>query len=404
MNSNKWMKYSLGDICSFISGTVFPRESQNSLNGTIPFIKVSDLNTIGNERWIDYANNYISETEARKLRAKIHPPLATTFAKIGVALTYNRRRLLRNETIVDNNMASAVPNKSIIDPIFFYYLLLTIDFNVISSGTALPYLNISDLEQISVRIPSLATQRDIAKILSALDDKIELNRRTNVTLEAITQAIFKEWFIDFNFPGATSELVDSELGLIPKTWRVGELKEISAQRIERINASIDTELMPYVPIDVISSRSLFLSDSKSGLEAKTSLIRFYQGDILFGAMRPYFHKVCIAPFDGTTRTTAFVLFPRLFMDYSYMVIVLNQPSTIDYASNHSTGSTIPYTQWTNSLEDMPILLPPKEVREKFDTLIRPLLNSISPKYYENQSLSKIRDTLLPKLITRGFEE
>jgi len=221
MNSNVWMKYSLGEVCSFISGTVFPRESQNSLNGTIPFIKVSDLNTNGNERWIDYANNYISESEVKKLRAKIHPPLSTTFAKIGIALTFNRRRLLRKKTIVDNNMASAVPNKSIVDPIFFYYLLLTIDFNKISLGSALPYLNFSDLEQISVRIPPLTTQREIAEILSALDDKIELNHQTNATLEAIAQAIFKEWFVDFNYPGATGEMVESELGPIPKGWRVG---------------------------------------------------------------------------------------------------------------------------------------------------------------------------------------
>ena len=74
--------------------------------------------------------------------------------------------------------------------------------------------------------PDITTQRRIADILSALDDKIELNRQTNATLEAIAQAIFKEWFVDFNFPGATGEMVESELGMIPHGWRVESLGEI----------------------------------------------------------------------------------------------------------------------------------------------------------------------------------
>jgi len=369
----------------------------------VPFIKVSDFNINGNERWIVNANNYVYQKDIKKLNAKLHPAYATVFAKIGIALTFNRRRLLSANTIIDNNLASATPYKEIIDPIYFYYLLLTIDFNKVISGTAVPYLNFSDLQKIEATIPDIPTQRRIAEILSALDDKIELNRQTNAALEAVAQAVFKEWFVNFNFPGADGVLVDSELGPIPKGWRVGKLKEISSQRNERMIASTETEKMPYVPIDVISSRSLFLEGSKSGLEAKTSLIKFYQGDILFGAMRPYFHKVCIAPFDGITRTTAFVFYPHLAIDYSYMAMALHQPSTIEYASKHSTGSTIPYAQWMNSLAEMSILIPTCEVREKFNNLIKPILSFIPPKYFENLSLSKIRDALLPKLMNGEIE-
>jgi len=87
----------------------------------------------------------------------------------------------------------------------------------------MPRADWDHLSETEWELPPLPTQRRIAEILSALDDKIELNRQTNATLEAIAQAIFKEWFVDFNFPGATGEMVESELGLIPKGWRVDSI-------------------------------------------------------------------------------------------------------------------------------------------------------------------------------------
>jgi type I restriction enzyme S subunit len=144
---------------------------------------------------------------------------------------------------------------------------------------------------------------------------------------------------------------------------------------------------------------LFLSDSKPGTEAQSSLTRFYTGDILFGAMRPYFHKVCIAPFDGTTRTTAFVLFPKRVADFAYATILMHDRDTIDFATRHSTGSTIPYAVWGGSLENMPIALPPEKVRAEFGRLMRPLLERIPSRYFEVRALVALRDTLLPKLIS-----
>src|SRR5690606_9103479 len=99
--------YKLGELCDFQAGTAFPSDYQGEISGDYPFIKVSDMNLPGNERIIWYANNWITEKACRKLRAKIHPKDATVFAKIGVALTYNRRRLLKQPTIIDNNMMSA---------------------------------------------------------------------------------------------------------------------------------------------------------------------------------------------------------------------------------------------------------------------------------------------------------
>jgi type I restriction enzyme S subunit len=142
-----------------------------------------------------------------------------------------------------------------------------------------------------------------------------------------------------------------------------------------------------------------LAESKPGEEAQSSLTRFRKGDLLFGAMRPYFHKVAIAPFDGTTRTTVFVLQPRQADDFSFATLLLHDAKTIDYATNHSTGSTIPYAVWQGSLEWMPIVLPPAVVRRSFDRTARALLDRIPPVFFANRTLAALRDALLPKLIS-----
>jgi type I restriction enzyme S subunit len=299
-------------------------------------------------------------------------------------------------------------------------------FDMITIGSTQKALTISALKQIELTIPPLPTQKTIAHILSTLDDKIELNRKMNQTLESMAQAVFKSWFVDFDpvhakagansedeldkaakdlgisrevldlFP---SEFEESELGLIPTGWSVGVLGDLIQQTNERITASEVTQNLPYVPIDCIDSKSLLLSKEKSGKEAQSSLIRFYKGDVLFGAMRPYFHKVCISPFEGTTRTTVFVLNSREANDYSFAVFCLHQESTISYATRHSTGTTIPYAKWVGALEKMPIVISRKEIRERYQNIVGPLLKKLLSTYGEQETLQKTRDTLLPKLLS-----
>jgi type I restriction enzyme S subunit len=303
---------------------------------------------------------------------------------------------------------------------YLYWLFLWSDFNhelvVSASGTKILHTAPSRIEAFRFDLPPVNEQRAIACILGSLDRKIELNRRMNETLEAMARALFKSWFLDFDpvrakadgrDPGLPTPIADlfpdcfedSELGEIPKGWKEARLGDVLRQRVERCVPSAATAGQPYVPIDSISGRSLFLTDSKPGENAQSSLTRFYQDDLLFGAMRPYFHKVCIAPFNGTTRTTVFVLYPQHEYDFAFATLKLHHPDTIDFATRHSTGSTIPYAVWTGSLDDMPMVLPPDEVRRAFNSRVRPLLARIPGRHVENRSLTALRDTLLPRLIS-----
>ena len=135
-----WEVNSLGNICNFTPGSAFKPEYQGQTHGEIPFIKVSDMNLNGNEIFIVKANNYIDNSLQKERKFKLHEEGATVFAKIGVALISNRRRVLTMPTIIDNNMMSASPLKGLSTPYYLYLLLKTIDFNTLVSGTAFePY-------------------------------------------------------------------------------------------------------------------------------------------------------------------------------------------------------------------------------------------------------------------------
>jgi type I restriction enzyme S subunit len=315
-----------------------------------------------------------------------------------------------------NNHAHIVRGNDAADTRFLMYSLAATDISGYLTGSTMPKLTQGNMNRIPLRTPSLPEQRAIAHILSTLDEKIELNRRMSETLEAMARALFKSWFVDFDpvrakaedrDPGLPQPLADlfpdsfedSELGEIPRGWEVGVLGDVLVQRVDRCSPSDETRSRPYVPIECIAANSLLLAESKPGEEAQSSLTRFREGDLLFGAMRPYFHKVAIAPFDGTTRTTVLVLRPRQADDFSFAALLIHDDKTIEYATNHSTGSTIPYAVWQGSLETMPIVLPPAVLRKAFDETVRSLLNRIPPVFFANRTLAALRDALLPRLIS-----
>lgn len=177
-----WPCGALGDICTFTAGSAFKPEHQGSTEGDYPFIKVSDMNLAGNEVLIQSANNYVSKAQQSEMKAKLHPLGATVFAKIGVALISNRRRLLTTPTIIDNNLMSASPIEGRSGPYFLYSMLSAIDFNTLVSGTALPYLNVSDLRRIPIVRPHSEAIRAYEEKSSAIFSMMQTMAAQSATL------------------------------------------------------------------------------------------------------------------------------------------------------------------------------------------------------------------------------
>ena len=225
---------------------------------------------------------------------------------------------------------------------------------------------LSSVEDIRVPVLPLSRQRKIAAILSAYDDLIENNTRRIKILEDMAQTLYQEWFVHFRFPGHENvPMIESPLGPIPQGWEIREFGDIVENVKEKMKPGKQLSHLPYVPIDCIPRRSISLAEQKSSSEAKSSLIAFKQNDILFGAMRSYFHKVILAPFDGITRQTCFVLRSKNSCNYPFDLFTSFQDSTVQYSSNRSTGSTIPYATWDHALAMMPIFRPPDALIKQF---------------------------------------
>jgi type I restriction enzyme S subunit len=399
---SEWRESTLGDLCEFRSGSAFPTEFQGDSSGELPFIKVSDMELPANRRKIEAANNWVSRERARLLRANVHPAGATAFAKIGVALTYNRRRLLVRDTVVDNNMMSAIPYADRVDPGFFYYLLTTVDFNEVVSGTALPYLTQRDLEGMSVSVPPMPLQRAIARILGALDDKIELNRKMNETLEQMARAIFKSWFVDFE-PFRDKGMAASPLGEIPKGWSVGTVADLGAVICGKTPPTAEADNfgqdVPFVTIPDMHGRVFVTSTERclSRRGAETQPGKTVPAGAVCVSCIATVGLVTITSSSSQTnqQINSLVPSPAEAVYYSFFAL---RSAAADILARGSGGSVVTNLN-KGQFGALPVLLPPYNALVGYHASVGAMFGRILANERETRTLAAIRDVLLPKLMS-----
>ena len=183
-------------------------------------------------------------------------------------------------------------NENIVIPKYLFYKLSQSDLSTYNEGSAVPSLTTATLNQIKIEIPSLKEQKRIADILTALDDKIELNNQMNQTLEEIASLLYKRWFVDFEFPDDKGnpyksnggEMVESELGMIPKGWEVKNLTEIAkfvnGLAMQKFRPQISEESLPVLKIKELISNSVSKSTERCKKNIKDE-VKVFDGDIIF---------------------------------------------------------------------------------------------------------------------------
>jgi type I restriction enzyme S subunit len=255
----------------------------------------------------------------------------------------------------------------------------------------------------------------ITDLLNVLDDKIELNRRMNETLEAMARALFKSWFIDFDpvharaegrDPGVPKEIAhlfpsfleDSELGKIPEGWGVGCLGDIADHPRRGVQPSEIQAGTPYIALEHMPRRSIALASWGVADGLASGKFRFKKGEILFGKLRPYFHKVGIAPLDGVCSTDIVVIEAK---SAEWSGLALGHASSdafVEFTNAGSTGTKMPRTSW-GEMARYPIVVPSKPIANQFSRLMGSLAEKIMASIHESRTLAALRDTLLPKLIS-----
>lgn len=282
-------------------------------------------------------------------------------------------------------------------------------------GAVQQHFNVGSARKLLMHVPSVTEQRAIAHILGTLDDKIELNRRMNETLEAMARALFKSWFVDFDpvrakaegrdpgLPKAIADLFpdsfeDSELGEIPKGWVVGTLSDVAEHLRRGIQPTEIKASTPYIALEHMPRHCIGLSEWGAADGLGSNKFEFKKGEMLFGKLRPYFHKVGVAPVDGVCSTDIVVVAPRERAWFGFVLGHLSSDAFVEHTNAGSTGTKMPRTSWAE-MARYPVVISQKAVCEAFANQIRPVSDRIIASIHESRALAALRDTLLPKLIS-----
>ncbi|WP_417738967.1 restriction endonuclease subunit S [Rosistilla oblonga] len=306
-----------------------------------------------------------------------------------------------------------------------------------AAGTTMASLNESIVKRIPLILPSLSTQKAIAHILGTLDDKIELNRRMNETLESMARAMFKSWFVDFDpvidnalaagnpipeplqaraetrraldsqrkplpdniqnlFPNAF--VFDEATGWIPEAWEPGVFGDVADHIRDNVAAEELPERELYIGLEHIGRKELFLSEGGATDSITSNKSAFRRNDLLFGKLRPYFHKVCIAPHAGVCSTDILVFRPRRESFGSFMIMTAYTDEFVEDANMRSTGTRMPRASAKDMLK-YAIAVPSESILDSFDELTNSIWQKGMESVSHSASLTKLRDTLLPKLLS-----
>lgn len=290
-------------------------------------------------------------------------------------------------------------------------------------GATMPNLNTSILSALPFVLPSLDEQEEIASALSALDDKIELNRRMNETLEEMARALFRDWFVDFGptrrqIEGATNPVaimggalpVEKAAALaplfpvavdengLPEGWSMGRVSDLANAVTNTVKPAEVSQETHYIGLEHMPRRSIALGVWETAEKVTSNKSAFEKGQILFGKLRPYFHKVGIAAVDGICSTDIVVvdaLRPQL---RPFVATLMSTDEFVSYTNQTSSGTRMPRTSW-KLMRDYEVTRAPTALLTAFGEIVGPLHAKIHQSIHENLTLAQLRDLLLPKLMS-----
>ena len=393
----EWKECQIQDVCRLINGRAYSNDEMLE-HGKYKIVRVGNLSG-GNSTW------FYSDLELPEDKYCHNGDLLFAWA-----CTFGPHIWKEDNTIFHYHIWKIVEDKDVVDRRFFYYYLkyATGGFLGALNGSVMVHITKSSMEKMNIRIPkNLEDQHRIASILSSLDRKIELNNKINADLEEMAQAIFKNWFVDFE-PFKDDKFVDSELGMIPEGWKVGRLDEIA----DVVGGSTPSKAKPeyytqkgiawLTPKDLSNHPAVYTSRGEIDITEEgynsTSTKLMPKGTILFTSRAPIGY-ISIAQNDICTNQGFKSLVPKkagtCFL-YCFLKCVTPE------IENKSTGST--FKEASGSLmKSLQVIMPEQKVFEDFETIVSPLFARIESLEKENSRLSTLRDTLLPRLMSGELE-
>lgn len=257
------------------------------------------------------------------------------------------------------------------------------------------YVSLRNQRNFTVDIPPLPVQHRIADILSAYDDLIENNNRRMALLEESIHLLYREWFVYLRFPGhERTKIVDG----VPEGWERLRLDNLVEQVREGVHPSEVEPETPYVGLEHIPRRCIALSEWGEAADVSSNKFKFAEKDLLFGKIRPYFHKVVFAPVSGICSSDTIVMRPKETGFFGLALAVVSSTRFVDHTwQSARIGAKMPRADW-NVMAAYPVLLPPVSLRAEFDSVVSSVVSQISILLALNRKLREARDLLLPRLM------
>ena len=343
------------------------------------------------------------DSALRKGKLQREDVLLTTRGTIGNTAYYNEQISYDNMRINSGMVIfRCEPEKML--PRFLYHFLRSQQFydqvNSLRSGVAQPQLPIRDINRILLPVPSLTIQNAISKILSAYDDLIENNLRRIELLEKAAMELYKEWFVRFRFPGHQHIKIKNG---IPEGWGKKALKEICPDFRDSANPIDIKPETPYIGLEHMPRCSITLSNWGNAEQVTSTKLCYHEGDILFGKIRPYFHKVGIAITDGVTSSDAIVLRPASDELRCFALLTVSSDWFVaEVSQTVKEGSKMPRADW-KLMQNREIAVPPVVLLEGLNDYIVPILKQLKTLTFSSKKLRDARDLLLPKLMNGDIE-
>ena len=417
--TSEWRNVVLSDIIDLFGGSTPKRSTPEYWNGSIPWLSVKDFNH--DLRHVEKSEQCITELGLTNSNTTLLPKgylIVSARGTVG-AISQLAKPMAFNQSCYGIGAKSEYVTND------FLYYLIRYSINKLkrmAHGAVFDTVTRETFQQINVKLPPLPQQRTIAHVLGTLDDKIELNRRMNETLEAMARALFKSWFVDFDPVRAkmqgrdpslpqhladlfSGRLVDSELGEIPEGWEVSEIgKEVDTVG----GATPSTKEAAYwdegkhhwaTPKDLskLSSPVLLKTDRKiteAGVE-KISSGLLPIGTVLLSSRAPIGY-LAIAEVLTAVNQGFIAMICKKRLPNVYVLFWCYE--NLDYIKDISGGSTFAEIS-KKVFRPVPVTVPAKEILAAFEDLVRPLYDRIVTNSKESASLAQTRNLLLPKLIS-----
>ncbi len=295
------------------------------------------------------------------------------------------------------------PDKEKVYPDYLVYYILAPEQQYQLLGTAngatVAHVNIPVIKELPVELPEMGQQKKAAGILKSYDDLIENNQRQIKLLEEVAQRQYKEWFVDLRFPGYdNAEIIDG----VPSGWKQTTLEKICTISKKVIQASDIVSGTPYIGLEHMPRRDFCLSEWGDSSEINSSKFEYKENDILFGKIRPYFHKVGFAINDGYASTDSIIMRAKDGL-WGLLLMLTSSDEFVDYTyQTCKEGSKMPRADW-NQMKIYPVLIADEVLQKSFENNCRVIADKIKALAYQTRMLVEARERLLPKLMFGEIE-